>query len=111
MAGSLTWSWAMPFLQRSFFHRCLGLGKDVITVLKDEDRVLFQDAQGVFSLTTPQLWEEPNQKIQAWDAEGFTSAEGSRFPCVSCRPKRSSPAGIAKEMAGSKRKKRIIGNG
>ena len=68
------------FFNAPFFHRCLGLGKDVITVLKDEDRVLFQDAQGVFSLTTPQLWEEPNQKIQAWDAEGFTSAEGIEVP-------------------------------
>jgi len=68
------------FFNAPFFHRCLGLGKDVITVLKDEDRVLFQDAQGVFSLTAPQLWEEPNQKIQAWDAEGFTSAEGIEVP-------------------------------
>jgi hypothetical protein len=59
---------------------CLGLGKDVITVLKDEDRVLFQDAQGVFSLTAPQVWEEPNQKIRAWDAERFTSAEGIKVP-------------------------------
>ena len=59
---------------------CLGLGKEVITVLKDEGRVLFQDAQGVFSLTAPQVWEEGNQKVQAWDAEGFTSAEGIEVP-------------------------------
>jgi hypothetical protein len=59
---------------------CLGLGKEVITVLKDEDRVLSQDALGLFSLIEPQVWEEPNQKIRAWDAEGFTLAEGIEVP-------------------------------
>jgi hypothetical protein len=68
------------YFNAPFFNLCLGLGKDVITVLKDEDRVLFQDAQGVFSLTVPQVWEEPRQKIRAWDAEGFTSAEGILVP-------------------------------
>jgi hypothetical protein len=68
------------YFNAPFFNLCLGLGKDVITVLKDEDRALFQDAQGVFSLTAPQVWEEPNQKIWAWEAEGFTSAEGIKVP-------------------------------
>lgn len=68
------------YFNAPFINFCLGLGKHVITVLKDEGRVLFQDAQGVFSLTAPQVWEEPNQKIQAWDAEGFTSAEGIMVP-------------------------------
>ena len=68
------------YFNAPFFNLCIDLGKDVITVLKDEDRVLFQDAQGVFSLTAPQVWEEPNQKIQAWDAEGFSSAEGIQVP-------------------------------
>jgi len=68
------------YFNAPFFNLCLRLGKEVITVLKDEDRVLFQDAEGVFSLTTPHVWEEANQKIQAWDAEGFTSAEGIQVP-------------------------------
>jgi hypothetical protein len=68
------------YFNAPFFNLCLGLGKDVITVLKDEGRVLFQDAQGVFSLTAPQVWEESQQKIRAWDAEGFTSAEGIEVP-------------------------------
>jgi hypothetical protein len=68
------------YFNAPFFNLCLGLGKEGITVLQDEDRVLFQDAQGVFSFTPPQVWEEPNQKIQAWDAEGFTSAEGIEVP-------------------------------
>jgi len=68
------------FFNAPFFNLCLSLGKELITVLKDEDRVLFQDALGVFSLSAPQLWEEPNQKIRAWDAEGFSSAEGINVP-------------------------------
>jgi hypothetical protein len=68
------------FFNAPFFNLCLGLGKEVITVLKDEDRALFQDALGVFPFTAPQVWEEPNQKIRAWDAEGFTSAEGIGVP-------------------------------
>lgn len=68
------------YFNAPFFNLCLSLGKDVITVLKNEDRVLFQDAQGVFSITTPQLWEEQHQKIRAWDAEGFTTAEGIQVP-------------------------------
>jgi hypothetical protein len=68
------------YFNAPFLNLCLSLGKDVITVLKDEDRVLSQDAQGVFSLTAPQVWEEGKQKIQAWDAEGFTSAEGIQVP-------------------------------
>jgi len=68
------------YFNAPFFNLCLSLGKDVITVLKDEDRVLYQDAQGVFSLTTPQVWEEGKKKIRAWDAEGFTSAEGIQVP-------------------------------
>ncbi|NWF53508.1 MAG: transposase [Syntrophaceae bacterium] len=59
------------YFNAPFFRLCLGLGKEVITVLKDEGRVLCQDARGVFSLTAPQVWEEGNQKIQAWDAEGI----------------------------------------
>jgi hypothetical protein len=68
------------FFNAPFFNLCLGLGKEVITVLKDEDRVLFQDALGVFSFSAPQAWEERNQKIRAWDDEGFTTAEGINVP-------------------------------
>jgi hypothetical protein len=68
------------YFNAPFFNLCLSLGKDVITVLKDEDRVLYQDAQGVFSITMPQVWEEGKKKIRAWDAEGFTSAEGIQVP-------------------------------
>jgi hypothetical protein len=68
------------YFNAPFFNLCLRLGKDVITVVKDEDRVLYQDAQGVFSITRPQVWEEGKKKIRAWDAEGFTSAEGIAVP-------------------------------
>jgi hypothetical protein len=99
------------YFNAPFFNLCLGLGKEVITVLKDEDRVLFQDAEGVFSVSPSQTWEEPKRKVQAWDAEGFTSAEGIPVPCAFCVRRRSLAAGIVKEMGGSRRSKLIIGNG
>ncbi|RPJ39594.1 MAG: hypothetical protein EHM27_04080 [Deltaproteobacteria bacterium] len=63
-----------------FVNFCTDHGKDVIMVLKNEKRLLFQDAQGLFSQMKPQTWKEPGQMIRAWDAEGFTSAEGVKVP-------------------------------
>lgn len=68
------------YFNAPFFNLCLALGKDVITVLKDKDRVLSQDAQGVFSLMAPKVWKEKHRKIRAWDTEGFTTAEGIQKP-------------------------------
>jgi hypothetical protein len=63
-----------------FVNFCIDHGKHVMMVLKDEKRLLFQDAQGLFSQMKPQTWKEPGQVIRAWDAEGFTSAEGVQAP-------------------------------
>ena len=63
-----------------FVNFCTDHGQDVIMVFKDEKRLLFQDAQGLFSQMKPQTWKEPGQVIRAWDAEGFTSAEGVKVP-------------------------------
>lgn len=63
-----------------FINFCLAHGKQIISVLKGENRALLQDAQGLFSQMKPQIWKEPGQRIQAWDVEGFTSAEGVPVP-------------------------------
>ncbi len=69
------------YFEAPFMNACLSHGKQVITVLKGDKRALFQDAQGVFSLLPPLVWEEPKRgHIQAWDAEGFTSAEEIKSP-------------------------------
>jgi hypothetical protein len=68
------------YCEAPFLNFCIDPGKHIITVLKGERRVLFQDAQGLFSQMKPQTWKEPGQVIRAWDAEGFTSAEGVKVP-------------------------------
>jgi hypothetical protein len=43
------------YMKTPFYNFCLEHHKHVITVFKGEQRVLFQDAQGVFSLMKPKL--------------------------------------------------------
>jgi len=68
------------YTEAPFYNLCLQHHKDVISVLKGDQRVLLQDAQGVFSLMRPQVWSENHCHIRAWDAEGFTTAEGIKVP-------------------------------
>lgn len=77
------------YTEAPFYNLCLQHHKDVISVLKGEQRVLLQDAQGVFSLMKPKVWKEGRSHIRAWDAEGFTTAEGIEIPfAFSIRRKR-----------------------
>jgi len=68
------------YVEAPFFNSCLEHGKDVIAVFKGEKRVLFQDALGVFSLIEPKTWKEDRCHVRAWDADGFTTAEGVNVP-------------------------------
>ena len=68
------------YMEAPFYNLCLKHHKHVITVLKGERRVLFQDAQGVFSLMKPKVWKEDHCQVRAWDEEGFTTAEGIEVP-------------------------------
>ena len=68
------------YTEAPFYNLCLQHHKHVISVLKGEQRVLFQDAQGVFSMMKPKVWKEGPSQIRAWDAEGFTTAEGIEVP-------------------------------
>jgi len=68
------------YMEAPFFNLCLEHHKHVITVFKGEQRVLFQDGQGVFSLMKPKLWKERRCQIRAWDAEGLRTAEGIEVP-------------------------------
>jgi len=72
------------YTEAPFYNLCLKHHKHVISVLKGEQRVLLQDAQGVFSLMKPKIWKEQRSGVQtqirAWDAEGFTTAEGIKVP-------------------------------
>lgn len=68
------------YLQAPFFNFCIEHGKHVVAVLKDEGRVLFQDAQGLFASMPPTIWRDGNTKVEAWDEEGFNTMEGVENP-------------------------------
>jgi len=68
------------YLEAPFFNFCRQHATHVITVLKGEHRLLLQDARGIFSQMTPQLWQEPRRTIVLWEEEGFDSREGMSTP-------------------------------
>ncbi len=61
------------YCQAPFFEFVLGLGKDVLAVLKDERRSLLQDAQGLFEHMEPTETQDGSGQRCTWDAEGFRS--------------------------------------
>ena len=68
------------YFEAPFFNFCIEHGKQVVAVLKGDQRALLQDAQGLFAQRNPGLWEEPRQLTEFWDEGGFTSAEGVKTP-------------------------------
>lgn len=68
------------YLDAPFINFCLDHGKDVIVVIKGDQRLLLQDAQQLFSQRTPEEWTEPRRTVRYWDEEGFTSCEGVKIP-------------------------------
>jgi len=46
-------------------------GKDVIAVLKDEQRILLQDAQSLWPGMSPTVYESNSVRHECWDLEGF----------------------------------------
>jgi len=61
------------YARAPFFRRVLDSGKDVIAVLKNEERDLMEDARGLFeSLSPVEDWQGRVQRLY-WDVEGFTS--------------------------------------
>jgi len=68
------------YLEAPFVNFCLEHGKDVLTTLKGDRRLLLQDAQGLFKQMQPGIWRPQHQTVQFWDAEGFTSCEGIQAP-------------------------------
>jgi len=60
------------YLEAPFVNFCLAHGKHVLATLKDDRRVLLQDAKGLFAEMAPGLWQRPGQIVRFWDEEGFT---------------------------------------
>jgi hypothetical protein len=68
------------YLDAPFINFCLDHHKDVIVVIKGDQRLLLQDAQQLFSQRTPDEWREGRRTVRYWDEEGFTSCEGVKAP-------------------------------
>jgi len=61
------------YAQAPFFRMLRQAGKHVIAVLKDPQRNLLQDAEGLFAALEPQHLQRGRTRCAVWDQEGFTS--------------------------------------
>jgi hypothetical protein len=61
------------YMEGPLINFCIGKGKDLIIVLKDNYSSLIEDARGLFSQMKPEIWHIDNRTIQVWDADGFTA--------------------------------------
>lgn len=67
-------------MEGPFFEFCLSHGKDVMAVLKANNRALLEDAKGLFDQITPEVKRKDKRTIRYWDADGFTSSENISVP-------------------------------
>lgn len=63
-----------------FYNFLLDHGKDVLTVLKNENRNLLADARALFETHSPQRFTEGSTTREVWDLEGFTTWPQVRQP-------------------------------
>jgi hypothetical protein len=61
------------YARAPFFNMVGDHGKDVIAVLKDDRRDLFQDAMGLFNQENPIVFQNDGVTYECRDIEGFTS--------------------------------------
>ena len=68
------------YFDAPFINFCLEHHKHALVVMKGDERLLLQDAQGVFAQQPAQSWQDGRRLVQYWDGEGFTTAEGVKEP-------------------------------
>jgi hypothetical protein len=70
------------YFDAPFINFCLDHHKQVIVTAKGENRLLVQDAAGLFAHQEPGRFVEDHGRrtVQFWDEEGFTSCEGVKRP-------------------------------
>jgi hypothetical protein len=70
------------YFDAPFINFCLDHHKHVIVTAKGENRLLVQDAAGLFAEQPPGRWvdHQGRRTVQFWDEEGFTSCEGVKPP-------------------------------
>jgi len=62
------------------YNFLLDHGKDVLTVLKNENRNLLADARALFETHSPQRFTEGSTTREVWDLQGFTTWPQVRQP-------------------------------
>jgi hypothetical protein len=75
------------YLQARFVKQVLKHKKEIVCVIKDERRELFQDALGLFNLQSPKCFEEGKNYYEWWDEEGFRSWSSVDIPLRVVRSK------------------------
>jgi hypothetical protein len=68
------------YFDAPFINFCLDHHKHALVVVKGDQRLLLQDAQGLFAQQSPQLWQDRRRTVQYWDADGFSTCEGVKRP-------------------------------
>jgi hypothetical protein len=70
------------YFDAPFINFCRDHHKHVIVTAKGENRLLVQDAAGLFAEQPPGRWVDDHGKrtVRFWDEEGFTSCEGVKPP-------------------------------
>ena len=72
------------YFDAPFINFCRDRHKHVIVTAKGENRLLVQDAEGLFADQPPGCWIDREgavkRTVRFWDEEGFTSCEGVKGP-------------------------------
>jgi hypothetical protein len=68
------------YARADVFNHIKSRGKDVLAVLKDEQRLLFQDAQGLWEQMPPTAYERNSVHYEVWDLEGFNTWPQCKHP-------------------------------
>jgi hypothetical protein len=68
------------YFDAPFINFCLDHGKHALVVVKGDQRLLLQDAQGLFAQMPAQTWQDRQRTVEYWDADGFTTCEGVKKP-------------------------------
>lgn len=68
------------YFDAPFINFCLDHHKHALVVVKGDQRLLLQDAQGLFAHQAPRVWHDGRRTVPSWDADGFTTCEGVDQP-------------------------------
>ena len=84
------------------YNFLLDRGKDVLTVLKNENRNLLEDARALFETHSPQRLTDGSTTREVWDLEGFTSWPQVNRPVRVVRSRETTP--IRRQLGGPSQK-------